>query len=285
MSKAYLTVLLGCLLFVSCDHKLPPPLPPVPVNLYTVTAQRVFYFDKYPATTVALSQVNLLPEVQGYITGILFTEGGHVHQGQELYEIDKRLYQDAYDQAQANLKVAQGNQDEAQKDYDRYSYLISQDAIAKQVYDDAVITLQNAKNTVAAAEQTLKTAKTNLEFSVITAPFDGTIGISQVRLGDVVNVGQTVLNTISTDDPMGVDFLISEKQLSHFEDIKDSKQQTIDSLFTIILPNDSIYHYTGKIYIIDRAVDPQTGTIRIRLVFPNPGYRLKTGNQLCFTGT
>jgi RND family efflux transporter MFP subunit len=279
MNRAYLAFLLSCLMFVSCEHKLPPPLPPVPVNLYAVTAQRVFYYDKYPATTVALSQVNLLPEVQGYITGILFTEGSHVHKGQELYEIDKRIYQDAYDQAEANLKVAQSNQVEAQQDADRYTYLNTQDAIAKQTLDHAVITLETAKDQVAAAEQTLKTAKTNLEFSVITAPFDGTIGFSQVKLGDEVTVGQTVLNTVSTDDPMGVDFLISEKQLPHFEELKDGKQETVDSLFTIVLPNDSLYHYTGKISVIDRAVDPQTGTIRIRVVFPNPGYLLRPGTS------
>ncbi len=93
----------------------------------------------------------------------------------------------------------------------------------------------------------------------------------------MVTVGTTVLNTISTDDPMGVDFLISEKQLTHFDELKNSAQQTIDSLFTIILPNDSIYKQLGKISVIDRAVDQQTGTIRVRAVFPNPNYSLKPG--------
>lgn len=280
MNRAYLTVfLLGILFIISCAPKAPPPLPPVAVNLYKVEAHRVFYYDKYPATTVALSQVDLHPEVQGYITGIFFIEGSHVHKGDRLYEIDRQLYQEAYDQAEANLKVAQGNQVQAQQDADRYTYLNTQDAIAKQTLDHAVITLQNSKNQVGAAEQALKMAQTNLNYSVITAPFDGTIGFSQVRLGDVVTVGQTILNTISTDDPMGVDFLISEKQLNHFEELKDGKQQILDSLFTITLPNDSLYSQTGKIDIIDRAVDPQTGTIRIRLMFPNPGYKLRPGTS------
>jgi membrane fusion protein (multidrug efflux system) len=93
----------------------------------------------------------------------------------------------------------------------------------------------------------------------------------------MVSVGTTILNTVSTDDPMGVDFFVSEKQLSFFEAIKANKQALIDSLFTIILPNDSIYPYLGKISIIDRAVDPQAGTIHIRVVFPNPHYALKPG--------
>ncbi|HTA84261.1 MAG TPA: efflux RND transporter periplasmic adaptor subunit [Bacteroidia bacterium] len=277
MNKIVVITYIGCILLFSCKQPQPAKNPPVPVNLYTVTAQPVTYYDKYPANTVALSQVDLRPEVQGYITAISFTEGDHVKKGQKLYEIDQRLYTDAYDQAKANLEVAQGNLKQAQQDNDRYAYLISQDAVAKQTVDHAVVTYENAKNAVAAAEQAVKMAETNLTYSIISAPFDGTIGISQVRLGNMVTVGSTVLNTISTDDPMGVDFLISEKQLQHFEDLKDGKQQSIDSLFTIILPNGSVYPALGKISIIDRAVDVQTGTIRVRVVFPNPSFSLKPG--------
>lgn len=279
MRSVFLIVMISCFLFVSCKQKQPPAFQPVPVNIFTVKAKKVFYYDKYPATIVALSQVDLRPQVQGYITGISFTEGTHVHKGQPLYEIDRQLYQESYDQAKANLEVAQGNLVQAQQDADRYSYLNTYDAVAKQVLDHAAITLQNAKNTVAAADQSLKMAATNLAYSVISAPFDGTIGFSQVKLGNLVSVGQTVLNTISTDDPMGVDFLISEKQLAHFEDLKSKEQQDIDSLFTIVLPNDSIYHYMGKISVIDRAVDPQTGTIRVRAIFPNPDYTLRPGTS------
>ena len=96
-------------------------------------------------------------------------------------------------------------------------------------------------------------------------------------MGNLVSVGQTILNTISSDDPMAVDFFASEKQLSFFEDLKATKNKTVDSLFTIQLPNDSIYPYLGKISVIDRAVDPQAGTVHIRLEFPNPRYALKPG--------
>src|SRR3974390_464231 len=115
-------VLYGGLVF-SCTQKPPAPNPPTPVNLLSIKSKSVLYYDKYPATTVALSQVDIRPEVQGYITGIFFTEGTHVKKGQILYEIDKRLYQAAYDQAAANLKVAQSNQLQAKQDADRYTYL------------------------------------------------------------------------------------------------------------------------------------------------------------------
>src|SRR5580692_5186679 len=85
--------------FYACISK-PTPIPqPIPVNLYTVKSQTVLYYDQFPSTTQALSQVDIRPEVQGYITGIFFIEGSHVRKGQKLYEIDRRLFQASYDEA------------------------------------------------------------------------------------------------------------------------------------------------------------------------------------------
>ena len=264
-------------MFFSCTHKPPPVDPVVPVNLYTVKSQKVYYYDNFPATTQALSQVDLHPQVQGYVTGIFFAEGTRVHKGQKLYEIDKTLYQAAYEMAVSNLKVAQGNYQQAKQDADRYTYLNNHNAIAKQILDHAVIAQQNAENQVKAAEDALRTAKTNLSFATIYAPFDGTIGFSQVKLGNLVTVGTTLLNTISTIDPIAVDFLINEKQLPHYEELQHPKKPHPDSLFTFLMPDNSLYPNTGQISVIDRAVDPQTGSIRVRLVFPNPNLTLKAG--------
>jgi membrane fusion protein, multidrug efflux system len=265
------------LAFFSCQHKVTPPAPPVPVNLITATARHVLYYDKYPATTIALKQVGLFAQVTGYITTIDFTEGTHVHKGQLLYTLDERLYQAAVDQARANLRVDSGNLLQQQQDADRYLYLKAHNAVATQLVDHQLIALQNAKDSVMAGQQQLKTALTNFTYSNIYAPFDGTIGISQVRVGNLVSPGTTLINTISTDDPMAVDFYINEAQLPHFEDLQQHKQAQIDSLFTIILPNGQIYPNLGKIAIIDRAVDPQTGTIDVRLAFSNPKFLLRPG--------
>ncbi len=270
-------VSLFCIALYSCKPKPVIHNAPTPVNLVPATARQVLYYDKYPATTEALSQVNLVSQVQGYITGIFFTEGTNVKKGQVLYEIDKRLYNAAVNAAQANLKVAQGNLTQAQQDADRYEYLNGQNAVARQQYDHAVIALQNAKNQVQSAQEAVKTATTNLTYSVITAPFDGTIGFSQVKMGNMVNPGQTILNTVSTNNSMAVDFLINEKQLSAFEALQNRRFSETDSVFTIILPDNTVYPYPGKISVIDRAVDPQTGSIKLRLEFPNPRNSLKAG--------
>jgi RND family efflux transporter MFP subunit len=278
MNKIILnTIFISCLIFAACKKKQPPSNPEVPVNLLKVNEQRVLYYDKYPSTTAALSQVNLLPQITGAITGIFFKEGSHVEKGQKLYEIDKRIYQAAYDQAVANLKVSQGTLVQSQQDADRYEYLNKYNAVAKQLYDHAIITLENAKNTVKALEQAVRTAKTNLNYAVVYAPFTGTIGFSMVKLGDVVNPGATILTTISTDNPMAVDFIINEKNLPFFERLQINKQNNVDSLFTILMPDNSLYPYTGKISVIDRAVDSQTGSIKVRLVFANPQGFLRVG--------
>ncbi|MFL5729216.1 MAG: efflux RND transporter periplasmic adaptor subunit, partial [Cytophagaceae bacterium] len=107
--------------------------------------------------------------------------------------------------------------------------------------------------------------------------FDGTIGISSVKMGTFLTAGQTILNTISSDDPMSVDFVINEKEITRFMQLKEHKITKGDSLFTILLPDKSVYPYPGEIELFDRAVDPQTGTLRVRLRFPNPKRMLKAG--------
>src|SRR6185437_14267985 len=175
---ASILVFAFCLAVFSCKPKPTPPTPPVSVNLMTVAARPVVYYDKYPSTTVAISQVSLTAQVTGYITSIDFTEGSHVHKGQLLYRLDMRLYEASVDQARATLRVDSGNLRLVQQDYDRYQYLAKYKAIATQLVDHASIQLQNAKDSVVAAPQQLKTALTNPSYANIYAPFDGTIGIS-----------------------------------------------------------------------------------------------------------
>src|ERR1700712_1258728 len=142
--SSQLMALIICTFIFSCKGKKEtPPTPATPVNVYTVKLEDVTYYDNFPANTVALNQVDIRAQVQGSITGIFFKEGDHVKKGQKLYEIDKRLYQQAYDAAAANVRVAQGTQLQSQQDADRYIYLNKENAIAKQVLDHALIALQN----------------------------------------------------------------------------------------------------------------------------------------------
>jgi RND family efflux transporter MFP subunit len=250
---------------------------PVPVVEYTVVPQKVIYYDSYPGTVMALNEVDIRSQVSGFITGIYFKEGSQIAKGEKLYEIDRRKYQAALEQARNNKDIAEANLLKAQRDADRYSKLNEQNAIARQTLDDAETNLQNAKNQLLSAKAALLNAETDYNYSIITAPFPGTIGFSLVKPGAFINSGQTLLNTISSDDPIGVDFIINEKSLPGFIAMKKNKSAVTDSTFRITLPDNSVYPYYGELSVIDRGVDPQTGTIKIRLLFQNHDMSLRPG--------
>jgi membrane fusion protein (multidrug efflux system) len=215
--------------------------------------------------------------VPGYITGIFFTDAQRVVKGQKLYEIDREKYLAAYEQVKANMEIAESNLEREQLDADRYNKLSEDDAVAKQRVEYAMNDLQNAKLKLVSAKADLTKARTDLNYSLIVAPFDGTIGISQVKPGASVMPGQTLLNIISSDDPIAVDFVVEEKNIFRFQKLIDKSSSGKDSTFKIILPDNSYYPFPGKISFIDRAVDPQTGTIKVRLIFPNNKRILKAG--------
>jgi RND family efflux transporter MFP subunit len=253
------------------------PPPGVPVAVYQIDTGSASYNDVYPATIFALNQVDLRPQVSGYLVGIFFKDGQRVRKGMKLYAIDQQHYQAAYDQAIANLNTARSNLAKLQQDVDRYTELAKNDAIARQTLDHAVADLQSARMQVAGLEANVKNVQTDLRYSVIYAPFDGTISFSQVKVGSAVSAGQTMLNTISSDDPMAADCAVDQKQIGRFAAMLGKKPGARDSTFTLVLPDGSVYPEPGVLSVLDRAVDPQTGTIRVRVVFPNPRGLLKAG--------
>ena len=253
------------ILAVSCggNENKPMSVPPAQVDAYTVKSGMADYYIEYPATVKALNQVEIRPEVSGYLTDIYFNDGQFVTKGTKLYAIDRQQYQAAYDAAKANLN-------RAQQDYNRYMDLAKVDAIADQVVEHSSADLK-------AAQSNLEAVETNLRNSIIYAPFDGTIGISQVKLGTALVAGQSLMNTISSDNPMAVDFAVDEKQIVKFSNMLHEKNSDKDSTFTIELPDQSIYPYPGKLILLDRAVDPLTGTITARLLFQNKNNMLRPG--------
>lgn len=277
---------LGIILFataglVSCKDKAAGPqgapgAQAVTVATQVVESSGVNYFDEYPATVTPLNEVQLRAQVNGFVTGIHFKDGAKVSKGQLLYTIDQQMYEANYQQAVANLAVLEANLQKAQKDADRYHELDKNDAIAKQLVDNADAALAAAQKQVDAAKANIKAVQTNLRYTNITAPFTGTIGISNVKVGSPVSAGQTILNTVSTDDPIAVDFYIDQNQLYRFTKLQNERNKISDSTFILSFGKD-VYEFPGVISVIDRAVDQTTGTIRVRLDFNNKNHLLKAG--------
>lgn len=274
-------LVLGSVTFASCgggqQNAQQGPPPATPVTTYTVDEQPVTTVDSYPGVVVALNEVELRPQVGGYITGIYVQDGQRVTKGQKLYEIDRTKYQAAYNSAKANLAVAKSNRDRTKKDAERYTKLAEQDAVARQRVDYALTDLANAESQVAAAQAQLSAASSDLQRAVIVSPLTGTIGISQVKLGAFATPGTTILNTVSTNDPIAVDIAVNQREIPRFVALQNSNSVVADSVFTIQGQDGTTYRAQGKIVAIDRAVDPQTGTIKVRISYPNKEGRLFAG--------
>jgi membrane fusion protein (multidrug efflux system) len=280
ISKKTFPAIISVLLLSSCHNNTTAPQydpnAAVDVEVQTVEAKEVAYDDQFPGTIVALNQVELRPQVSGYITAVYFQDGQRVSKGQKLYSIDEQLYSANYQQALANLAVQESNLIKAQKDADRYHELEKQDAIAKQQVDYANSARDVAIKQVEAAKASVRSYQTSVKYTSITAPFSGTIGISQVKAGAAVSAGITVLNTVSTDDPMAVDFSIDQKEIYRFTKLQQDAKKN-DSTFKISFSANEIYPYPGQIDLLDRAVDPKTGTLKVRLKFPNKQNLLRAG--------
>jgi len=277
------SIVVASFLLSSCDGKKvqqKPTIPPVPVTIEVVQVRDASYYDEYPATVTALEMVELRPQVNGFIIGVHFNDGSLVRKGQLLYSIDTQLYEANYDQAVANLNMQEANLVKAQKDANRYNELAKNDAVAKQLVDNADAALEVAKKQVDASKANIKGVQTNVRYTKVYAPFDGTIGISLVKKGAAVTAGQTILNTVSMDNKLAVDFNVDQKNIYYFSNLIQKRKTNNDSTFTLAFGNE-VYPYNGKILLMDRAVDPQTGTIKTRLVFPNPKNLLRSG----MTGT
>jgi len=271
---------LPLLLLVACGQdkgpQQPAAPPPVFVTVATVKDTAATYYDEYPASLTPLNEINLTAQVNGYVTGVYFKDGSKVTKGQRLYTIDQQVYNANLQQAIAAQQVEETNLLKAQKDAERYHELDKHDAIAKQQVDYADAALEAAKKQVAATRANVSAVRANVGFAVIRAPFTGTIGISQVKTGTAVVAGQTVLNTVSTDNPVAVDFNVDQREIFRFLKIQQQNQKAGDSTFTLAF-NGEKYEHPGRIQFIDRAVDPQTGTIKARLTFANNNGMLKPG--------
>ncbi len=264
------------LLAAACKQKQQQSaaVPPTPVNLTEAKKADAIYYDQYQGTVIAYNSVELRSQVAGFITGIFFKEGSVVPKGKELYEIDRRKYEAAYAQARANVLSAEANLIKAQKDADRYSFLLKQDAVARQTYDQAVATLVTSKAQVAVAKAGVLSAATDLSYSIIKAPFTGRIGISQVKLGAEVTPGSTLLNTMSNENPVAVDIVVPEDEIDRFVQLQ---KRSTDTTFKFQFTDGHVFKKPGRIFAIDRGVNNQTGTIKVRIQYQNQADELKDG--------
>jgi len=260
----------------------PPEQGPPEVAVVTVSPERVVLTTELPGRTSAYLVAEVRPQVSGIIQERRFEEGQDVNAGDVLYQIDPARYQAAYDRAVAALAIAQANLPAIRSRVERYKSALATRAVSQQDYDDAVAALNQAEATLDARKAEVESARIDLSYTPITAPISGRTGTSNVTVGALVSAYQPVaLATIQQLDPIYVDVPQSTTNLlrlkrtlenGHVQGDAGSEQQV-----RLLLEDGTPYSLKGMLQFRDVTVDPTTGCVTLRMVFPNPEYTLLPG--------
>jgi membrane fusion protein (multidrug efflux system) len=251
----------------------PPPMPEVAV--VTIQAKQVVITTELAGRTSANLVAEVRPQVSGIIQKRLFTEGSDVRAGQALFQIDPALYQAALNNAKAALGRSEANLPAIRLKTDRLRELLAEKAVSQQDYDDASAALKQAQADIQYWQATVETARINLKYTSITAPISGRIGRSNVTEGALVTAQQpTVLATIQRLDPMYVDVPQSTAEVLRLRrGLKEGhldKNGANQKKVKLIMEDGAAYPLEGTLQFRDVTVDPTTGSVMLRVVFPNP---------------
>ena len=272
-----MTVLTCCLVLTACkaEEKAPRQRPVPEVSAMTMKLEKVMETTELPGRTSAFRVAEIRPQVSGLIQKRLFKEGADVEAGQVLYQIDPAPFQAAIDSAKAALNRSVANLPSVRARAERYRVLLKGKALSHQDYDDAASALAQAKADIAYYKAALETARINLSYTKVKAPISGRIGRSRVTDGAIVTAYQaTALATIKQLDPIYVDVPQSTTELLRLrcslrEGRLDPGNGCRDQV-ELILADGSKYPIKGTYQFQDVTVDPTTGSVILRMVFPNP---------------
>jgi membrane fusion protein (multidrug efflux system) len=277
-------VLTAILILGGCGQQTPkggsPPGGPAEVAVVTIQPKRLVITTELAGRTSANMVAELRPQVSGVIQKRLFEEGSDVKVGQALYQIDPAPYQAALDNAKAALGRAEANLPAVRLKADRLRELLAEKAVSQQDYDDVSATLKQTEADIQYWKAMVETARINMGYTSIKAPISGRIGRSNVTQGALVTAHQpTALATIQQMDPMYVDVPQSTTELLRLRRRLDegrlSRNGQIRNKVRLLLEDDTKYPLQGALQFRDVTVDPTTGSVILRIIFPNPkGYLL-----------
>jgi RND family efflux transporter MFP subunit len=275
-------------LVTSCGSRntfVPPPPPKVVVA--QPLQKSVTLFIDLTGNTAAYKTANLVARVQGYLVSIDYKDGAAVTRGTQLFGIERDTYQAQVDQATAQLAKDQSVLAQAQVNLTRYQTLEQQKSIAAQQAQDQGFVVQQDKAAVGIDQANLQTARINLGYTSVTAPFDGIVTSHQIDIGNLVGAsGPTTLATIVQTDPIYVNFTLSEPQ---FLAIRRSSAKagrpvsTADLTYLASIPveiglqDEAGFPHKGHLDYVSPQVDPASGTLAVRAIFENKDNALVPG--------
>jgi RND family efflux transporter MFP subunit len=260
----------------------PPPLPMVTVSQPVV--RHVVESDDYTGRVEAVESVEIRARVSGYLQSIHFTDGEVVKKGALLFVIDPRPYQAELNRARAALEQAIARHERTQKDYARAQQLVKSRAISQEEVDTRAADQREAGEAVQAARAAVEAARLNVEFTEVKAPITGQISREFVTVGNLVSggtAGSTLLTRIVSLDPIYSYFDVDEQAYLKYSRLwrhgHHADPREMDTPVDLGLANETGFPHQGRLDFIDNRLDPNTGTMTGRAVFPNPDLTLIPG--------
>ena len=275
-------VLSGLVLFPGCGkdkNQATPSDAGASVTVTPVIQKTIPQYVEYVGQTEAPVSVEIRARVEGFIQEVAFAEGSEVKEGDLLFVIDPKPYEEKLARAKGKLAEANANFLKAHQDVERFRPLAKMQAIAQRDFDTAVAIEQQAQAMVDAAQADVKSAELDVGYTTMRAPVSGRIGSTTARVGALVGKGEpTLLATISNTDQIWVSFGISEVEYLQFARKRQERGgQPGQFKIELVLADGSVHAHPGKVNFADRSIDPKTGTLRVRVEFPNPNNILRPG--------
>ena len=236
----------------------------------------------YPATIKGVQDIEVRPQVSGFIVKLCVDEGATVKKGQALFQIDPTQYAAAERQAKAAVEMAKSNVNTLTLNEQHNKNLYDKKIISDFEYQSAVDQLLSAKASLAQAEAQLTSARQNLGFCTVTSPSDGVVGTFPYRIGSLVSPSVTQpLTTVSEIGEMYVYFSMTEKQLLGLTRAGGTLKEQLEKMpaVKLELADGTMYTEEGKIDAVSGVIDQTTGSVSMRAVFPNKQLVLRSGGM------
>ena len=281
--RCWLLLLVMPLVLVGCtaesDEGDPEEDVAAEVTVRVAEHEPVLVSRTYTGRTRGSRQVELRARVGGILHSRAYTEGALVQAGNALFQIDATRYEVRAQRAEAEVERAAAEVRQAEREWERVSELFDDDAISGRERDEALSVLELAQAGLALAEADLADTLIDLEYTTVEAPVDGVAGLEEYPEGSLIDAG-TLLTTLTQLEPMHVRFSLPE---SHMGQFGSQIRSRASFRVALTLPNGDEYPELGDIDFTDAAVDPATGTVQVRAVFPNPNRVLMPGQFVRIT--
>jgi multidrug efflux system membrane fusion protein len=254
------------------------PSSPAAVEFAAVEPKPIRLSDEFNGRVASINSVDVRARVTGYVDNVAYREGDSVKRGDLLFVIDPRPYRDALDSAKARLEREKAAAAFANIQEKRARALDASNAISQEEYQNRDSDLSQSAARVHEAEAVVATAELNLSFTEVRSPVDGRTSRAQLTRGNLAQADQTVLTTVVSQDPVYVYFDCDEQSYLRFEErVHHGSGVSSANPVRVALANETAFPHIGRVDFLDNEVNPSTGTIRARVVLPNPDHILTPG--------